>query len=655
MIAALQPDLFSPRSRTLPTALPDEEPYYNPLLIAHEDRLLAAGNDPLVFDTWDTVTFGAVGLDVEVFRNFFCVCVKRFVDGKRLSFERSKRADFDPKPLHDILKRNTIVTFNGSVYDLPILSLALAGASTDRLKEVSDELINGSIRPWDIEGVIGVPVLRPRHIDLMEPNPSVRMSLKMLAGRLHTKFVVDLPYDPAAKLAPFQMNVVTLYCQYGDLDATEKLYAALREPFQLRLTLGRRYGMDFLSRSDSQIGEAIVKRRVETFTGQRIEKPTPMTSGTFSYRRPDFLAFQDERLAALLTDLDSTVFAVTGGKIQSPPLLADLTVPLGAGVYSVGIGGLHSTEAHRALQSTDERVLIDVDVASQYPSIVRNLGLYPPALGPQFIDVYSQLIAERLAAKAAGDRTTADGIKISLNGVFGKLGSPYSVLYAPELLIAVTLTGQLAVLMLIEQAERAGIPVVSANTDGVVFHCPREREGVLREVLSAWEKNTGFVTEHTRYRALYSSSVNSYIAIREDGKVKIKGPLADPWSEGDLRGQLQKNPQMTICSQAVVAYLRDGVPLYETIEASDDPRAFVTLIRVSSGGHWRGHLLGKAVRYYWSLYGEPILTARGGRVPRTDGARPLMELPEYVPGDVDRLRYCEEASSMLIDLGVRPC
>jgi DNA polymerase elongation subunit (family B) len=66
-------------------------------------------------------------------------------------------------------------------------------------------------------------------------------------------------------------------------------------------------------------------------------------------------------------------------------------------------------------------------------------------------------------------------MKIAANGVFGKLGSPWSILYAPHLMVAVTLTGQLALLMLIERAERMGISVVSANTDGVGHTGPARR------------------------------------------------------------------------------------------------------------------------------------------------------------------------------------
>jgi hypothetical protein len=245
-----------------------------------------------------------------------------------------------------------------------------------------------------------------------------------------------------------------------------------------------------------------------------------------------------------------------------------------------------------------------------------------------------------------------------LNGCFGKLGSPYSILYAPHLMIAVTLTGQLALLMLIERAEAAGIPVVSANTDGVVFHCPRSLESRLTEITAEWERVTGFQLEATRYSALYSQSVNSYIAVKEDGKVKRKGTLQNPRADGDIRTQLMTNPSMNVCSDAVVQFLTKGTPIEQTIRSRDDIRDFVTVVNVQGGGTWRGGYLGKTVRYIWSTDGDPILykkphpvTGNHKKVPKSDGCRPVMELPGCLPADIDYSRYIAEAEEILRNIG----
>lgn len=273
------------------------------------------------------------------------------------------------------------------------------------------------------------------------------------------------------------------------------------------------------------------------------------------------------------------------------------------------------------------------------------------------------------------------GGKVSINGCYGKLGSRYSVLYAPHLMISVTLTGQLTLLMLIERAERAGIPVVSGNTDGVVFRCPRQHydgiendrlvgEGLLQRICAQWEADTTFDLEFGEYASIYNQSVNSYFAIKPDGGHKRKGPLGNPWNKhpsdfDPVRGQLMKNPQATICSDAALALIKDGTPIEDTIRSSRDIRDFVTVIKVTKGATWRDGYLGKVVRYYWGHNGEPIMesqphasTGNYKKIPKSDGAIPCMDLPDQFPNDIDYARYVEETESILKALGyygaVRP-
>jgi hypothetical protein len=238
-------------------------------------------------------------------------------------------------------------------------------------------------------------------------------------------------------------------------------------------------------------------------------------------------------------------------------------------------------------------------------------------------------------------------------------------------MIAVTLTGQLTLLMLIERAEEARIPVVSGNTDGVLFHCPREHyEGIgdgdrlsgntlLREICEEWERDTGFDLEFAEYDAIYNQSVNSYFAFKPNGEIKQKGSIADYWfcDQPDLREMMMHNPSMTVVTNAALEMIKNGTPIEETLRACTDPRQFVTIVTVNGGATWRGDYLGKVVRYYWSTDGDPIYrakaTAKGthNKVSLTDGCRPMMELVEDLPTDIDYDRYARATSNLLRDVG----
>jgi hypothetical protein len=605
------------------------------------------------------VTRPILACDIETYAGFFLVGFKRRDDGKVLQFELSDRSTIDLERLRRIMLQHRIITYNGQGYDVPLIYYAIDGANNAQLKKASDRIIQGNVRYWDVERLLGIEVPRALdHVDLIEPQPNAFCSLKTLNGRLHGKKMQDLPIEPDARLSHADMDALASY-NVNDLDATLLGYKNLLDRLELRESLGKQFGANFLSKSDAQVGEAIIRKEVEKVTKQKVQRVDTPAGTAFPYRPPQWLRFEHPQLQEVLRRLETTEFIVQhNGKVDLPKWLG--SVRIGDMEYAMGIGGLHSTEKERAIVADDSRSLLDHDVASYYPAIIIGSGLYPRSLGRPFLDVYRRIRDQRVAAKHAGNVIMSEGLKIALNGCFGKLGSPYSILYAPHLMIAVTLTGQLALLMLIERAEAAGIPVVSANTDGVVFHPPRSMEPVLTEITKEWERETGFELESTRYTALYSQSVNSYIAVKEDGKVKRKGPLANPRSEDppDLRTQMMTNPSMNVCSDAVVDYLTRGIPIEQTIRSRTDIRDFVTVVNVQGGGTWRGEYLGKVVRYVWARDGEPILykkphpvTGNHKKVPKSDGCRPVMELPDTLPADLDYDRYIAEAEEILRNVG----
>jgi DNA polymerase elongation subunit (family B) len=270
-------------------------------------------------------------------------------------------------------------------------------------------------------------------------------------------------------------------------------------------------------------------------------------------------------------------------------------------------------------------------------------------MGPEFLTVYKSIVNRRLAAKHKGDKVTADALKITINGSFGKLGSKWSKLYAPHLLIQTTITGQLALLMLIDDLETyefGGIEVVSANTDGIVIKCRRSRVDQMLSIVAHWEKRTGFATEETRYRALYSRDVNNYVALKADGGAKFKGVYAP--------AGLQKNPVNEVCNDAVLKWLRHGTSVADTIRACRDIRRFLTIRQVKGGAvDSAGNYLGRAARWYYARGAEGAIRYKinGYTVARSEGTKPCMDLPAEFPDDVDYDWYIREAGEILASVG----
>lgn len=235
--------------------------------------------------------------------------------------------------------------------------------------------------------------------------------------------------------------------------------------------------------------------------------------------------------------------------------------------------------------------------------------------------------------------------KINLNGSYGKFGSKYSYLYSPELLIQTTITGQLSLLMMIERLELAGVNVVSANTDGINLIFDKSRLNEVETLIYQWELETGYDFECTPYLSTHSANVNNYIAIKDDNSIKGKGAFAEP--------NLMKNPTNEICVLAVKEYLANSTPIEQTVNACKDITKFICIRSVTGGAVWRDEYLGKAVRFYYSTDGDVITYKKNGnKVPKSDGSKPLMNLCDGLPSDLNKQWYIDETISMLADLGI---
>ena len=583
--------------------------------------------------------------DIECYSNYFLVMFMRLTDNTPISFERTDDKELEVAKIEKILSKYEIIGFNSNSYDIPMLRLALKGASCRLLKHASDDLIENDIKPYKFEEKYELQPFTCDTVDIIELFKG-KSSLKMYGGRLHCPKLQDLPIEPNAKISHSDRQELIKYC-YNDLLITARLLEEIRPQLDLRRTMGKEYDLDLRSKSDAQIAEAVIKSELQKMTGVRLG--TIKTSAKeFWYDIPEFIQPYTSKLDKALELLNKEAFIVnnTNGKIEMPKELADMQIAIGNSVYQMGIGGLHSTE-HNVYHKEDKNTIIaDWDVASYYPSIILNCELFPKQLGRPFLDVYRKIVDERLEAKRKKDKVKADSLKITINGSFGKLGSPYSALYSPKLMIQVTITGQLALLCLIDRLEGEGIPVVSGNTDGIVVKCPKSKESEMKSIVSWWEETTGLVMERTDYSAIYSRDVNNYIAIKHDGKVKTKGCFSP--------ASVDKNPQNEICNIALIEYLTTGAQFYDTVRACRDITKFITVRNVKGGAVVGSKYLGRVVRWYYANNVKTTINYKtnGNTVPRTFGAKPLMNLTCEFPVDVNYDWYVRECEELLSDVGI---
>lgn len=605
-------------------------------------------------------------LDLECYPDYFLAkffdpSTRRFFD-----FGMWEGHPLDMQGIADRLAQVTAITFNGNGYDMPMLTLALHGATCAQLKEANDDIIVRKMLPWHFNDKWGISELPyADSIDIMEVAPGVRVGLKAYMARMHSERLQDLPYDPDTRLDGAGRFVIADYCG-NDLTGTYELFEAVRERVELRIAMSERYGVDLRSKSDAQIAEAVIKSQL-SFTPSKRYIPHGFT---FQYQAPPYIKFISPELTTLLRDIHLSPFVVSDREeaihmwgeavgvrtgVGIPKALKDRDIRIGSNVYRMGIGGLHSQESSVCYYSQPGvRKLKDIDVKSYYPSMILTMGMVPEQLGDAFSKIFGTIYTRRLSSKAEAARTgdatlqtESDGLKIVLNGTFGKLFSKYSILYAPELGIRTTITGQLALLMLIEMMEACGITVVSANTDGIVLSIPEGLEAMATANVKWWEQRTGMEMEESEYRSIHLRDVNNYVAIDTKGKAKRKGVFGQG---GVLSGPQGKGPNMDIVADAVVAFLSDGTPVGHTIRLCTDIRKFLVVRGVSGGGYSDGKYLGKTVRWYYG-HGPGVVTKDGDRVAGSRGGVPCMDLPKVFPAAIDYTKYEHAALTMLDDAG----
>lgn len=589
-----------------------------------------------------------VTLDIETYQNYLLIMFRQVDTGKTMYFEKFNGSELNiPNVLH-ILEKYTIITFNGRKYDLPVIEAAVAGFSNKAIYDVSSTLIEENLQPWQARKHFGTREINCDHIDLIEVAP-LKASLKIYGGRLHSPRMADLPLSPSSIIEEQHLSDMRRYCS-NDLEVTELLYKQLEPEIELRAAMSKEYGVDLRSKSDAQIAEAVVKKEFETNYGTVPKRPKIPVGTSYRYKAPNSIVFHSKLTKELFAEFTEGFFVVgKSGHVELPESLKGKKFTIGETTYKIGIGGLHSCE--KSVRHTNENyILRDYDVASYYPRIILNNKLSPKHLGKPFLTIYNSIVERRLKAKKEGDKITNESLKITINGSFGKFGSKWSCLYSPDLMMQVTLTGQLTLLMLIERLEDAGIGVVSANTDGIVTKIHPEDEATAEAIVKQWEKDTDYELESTDYTSLNSRDVNNYIAVKESG-IKGKGAYSN---QQDHYYKLRANPANDISTEAVKDFLQSGTPVEQTIRDCQDITRFLTVRTVNGGAIQDGVILGKAIRWY---YGEHELddiryVTSGNKVPRSDGAVPLMDLPEEFPTDVDYDWYIAEAKKILGQIGL---
>lgn len=361
---------------------------------------------------------------------------------------------------------------------------------------------------------------------------------------------------------------------YNDNDVyiVAELIRMNQEEVLLRYRISEEYNVDVYSASRSTIADKVIVKLYSKFTGLHpkafIDTKTIRRKILVSEILSDKIAFSTPELNDILSDIRSLTLRGEKGEFDREFTFMGTS-------YTIATGGLHSNEIPAVYVENSDSIIVDRDVASYYPNMIRSLKVCQKHLIPKaWFRIADTIVDERLEHKhLAKDKsldvmerdkhaTAAACLKIVANaGIFGKMGSEKSFLCDKKAMYQVTINGQLFLLMLIEKLELAGIHVISANTDGIVTIVPRELEQTADDICHWWEKHLGLELEFTYYTKYVTEGVNSYLTVKRGGSSKFKGRMNPKMFLEDL----SKGYNSPIVAKCVTEYFINGTPVMETL------------------------------------------------------------------------------------------
>jgi hypothetical protein len=514
-----------------------------------------------------------------------------------------------------------------------------------------------------------IDLFRIHHFD----NKNRRVSLKRLEFEMDLENIEEMPiHHSKTDLTREEVVITQQYCQ-NDVWATYQFYLVTigetdhplykgNNQIELRQDIEAEFGIPCLNYSDSKIGDEMIKKfycQEKNLDYKDLPKKGKFKK-SISVRSciADYVAFQTPELNSFLQRI----------KKMSLGLQDDFKeeVHFYDNVYSFMKGGLHTENKPEIFEADDEYLIIDWDVSSYYPAIIINNGRYPSHLGKEFLRGYTTMFEKRLELKPLAKKDKkikgiVGALKLAVNSVYGKSSDMQSWIYDRQLTMFTTITGELSLMMLIEQYELRGIHVISANTDGVTIRIKKDHVELMTAINEWWCNLTGYELERTDYQKIIFSTVNDYLAIKTDGEVKKKGDFVTDF-------ELHKNKSARIVPLALEQYFLNDIPVEHTIRNHTNIFDFCIRQKASKDFHYEGWnrargektVYNKLIRYYVSNTGEKLLKVKNADSDSTAPDVSQVEAGEWVctvcnylkkddhpMGGINLDYYCEKAERII--------
>lgn len=408
-----------------------------------------------------------------------------------------------------------------------------------------------------------------------------------------------------------------LHYNLNDVFIVAEIVRLKPDEIKSRYAVSASYEVNVLNSSRSNMADVLFQKFYTKFSGipydrwkdGRTERKA-MSIGKIIF---DCVRFKNPQLQELLAKLRKTVvYRVNKDSLQEE-------IVIGKTVYNLATGGLHSKDIPMEIWSTTEWngvyrsstgeiigksdtrkfTIKHADVSSYYPSIMAFYGVAPAHMIKSAFRNLIQWMKDTRVTVKHSDEAVVDGIprdvlalvlKIVINSIYGKFGFENGPLYDRLATLQVTINGQLMLLMLCEELEANGIPIISANTDGLMVKVYEDKEEDFNRIVDWWQKTTGMSMDADVLHCLIARDVNNYIAQfrvkdKKTGKLKLEDELKGTFNPLMYLNDLQKGYSMPIVSKAVYDYFINHVPVMDTLKAATNILDFCMTQNVGKNFH----------------------------------------------------------------------
>ena len=584
--------------------------------------------------------------DCEVFAHDWLVVFKDTETGKYTAIWNDNDA------LKMALSEDCVyIGFNSKHYDQFIIKAIALGYSAEEIKKVNDYIINGG-QGWEC------PMLRDQffrfnNVDIKD-DMQMGLSLKAIEGHLGMSVEEStVSFDIDRPLTEDEKKETLKYCIH-DVDTTEKLVELRTDYLKNKINLGKMAGLDeikAMGMTNAKLTAAMLKASPQPHNDER--KYVYPDNLRKEFIPPEVFEFFDKMYDPSISDKD-----LFSGK---------LNLNIGECPVTLGYGGIHGAIPNFFWEETEDRGIWNEDVGSYYPHLCTINGYTSRNIpSPQ---VYEDILERRMQAKAAGDKVTANALKLVCNTTYGCLLNKYNDLFDPLMGRSVCISGQLYLLELAEHCyqEIEGLRIVQLNTDGIMVECDKKDYDKLTEICKEWQERTGFDLEEDTVVKIAQKDVNNYVEVQPGGKAKAKGGYLVKGIAP--AGAFNVNNSCIIVATALKEHFVNGTPVEDTINACDD--IFQFQIIAKAGAKYR--------EAYHLVDGEQVPVQKVNRVYATadtrygklfkvkaenDATAKIEMLPEHciidndnhlTISDVDKSFYIDMAKKRVNDfLGVKP-